>query len=209
MKLENIAYACFGNNITIGKHIRKQLHFLRSVLPAEMLNRHLDDLGCGDGKVTIMLKDILKPSRLRGYDIHKGNIRRAISLGIDAGNIDLDENLPQGELAIMWGVLHHLQNPERCIKKLKENYQMLIIREPIRQGFIKSLELGNPRKLAEIIGMFDNYLPGYRAHYCDGSVIAFYGCRDYLKKAYHPLIEKGQYSFERLKLYREPASNVQ
>jgi ubiquinone/menaquinone biosynthesis C-methylase UbiE len=78
MNLENIAYACFGNNLVLGKHIKKQLSYLQSILPAELLDRKMDDLGCGDGKVTVMLKEILKPSRLRGFDIHRGNIRRAI-----------------------------------------------------------------------------------------------------------------------------------
>lgn len=203
MSLENIAYTCFGNNLVVGKHIKKQLAFLGSILPAELIGRDVDDLGCGDGKVTVLLKNLLQPSRLRGFDLHQGNVRRAISRGIDASSVDLDNHLPKGELAVMWGVLHHLDDPERCVNKLKENYPLLLIREPIRTGAVKGWELGNPMRLKELISVFDNCLPGHRIHHFGSSIIVLYGCRDYVKKAYAPATRNELIPAASLKLYRE------
>jgi hypothetical protein len=108
---------------------------------------------------------------------------------------------------VLWGVLHHLEDPEGCVNRLKENYSMLLIREPVRAGMLKGLELGHPMILRDLIKMFDTCLPYHRMYFCDGSVIVLYGCHNYQKKAYIPAIEKGVYALNGLKLYNEPARN--
>jgi SAM-dependent methyltransferase len=177
MKLESLTYFCFGNNIVIGRHIRRQLDFLRSILPEDMRGREMDDLGCGDGKVTLLLKDIFKPVKLRGYDISRGLVRRARDKGIDAGNLDLDTGAPTGELAVVWGVLHHLKDPGRALEDIRAHYPLVFIREPVKTGFFKGLELGRPLRLEAWTDLFDHYLPGCRIHYCNDSILVFYGCK--------------------------------
>jgi hypothetical protein len=54
MKLESLAYSLFGNNLVIGEPIVKQLAFLKEIVPHHWLHREMDDLGCGDGKVTVL-----------------------------------------------------------------------------------------------------------------------------------------------------------
>ena len=61
MGIERFAYCFFGNNVIIGPHIRKQLKFLREIIPPTFQRRQMDDLGCGDGKITLRLKEIFLP----------------------------------------------------------------------------------------------------------------------------------------------------
>jgi SAM-dependent methyltransferase len=181
MKFESLAYSFFGNNLIIGSHIRRQLTFLKEIVPVELQHRDMDDLGCGDGKVTILLEGVFWPSKLRGFDISSGLVRRARSRGIDAEIINLDEDMPHGELAVMWGVLHHLQDPGRCLRRLKENYPLIFIREPVKTGFINGLELGHPMRLKELTSLFNRHLPDFQIHYCDNSVLVLYACPDYIR----------------------------
>lgn len=182
MKLENLAYAFFGNNLVIGSHIRKQLAFLKAIIPAELLHREMDDLGCGDGKVTVLLREIFHPVKLRGFDINHGLVKRARSRGIDAGIIDLDRHMPGGELAVLWGVLHHLRDFESCVCRVRDNYPLVFIREPVRTGLISGLELGHPLRLKELTCLVNRHLPGALVHYCDNSVLIFYACPDYIEQ---------------------------
>lgn len=182
MRLEDIAYAFFGNNLIVGSHIRKQLAFLKEIVPVELQYREMDDLGCGDGKVTVLLEEVFRPSRLRGFDINPGLVRRARSRGIDADVADMDVGMPGGELAVVWGVLHHLQNFEICLRRLKENYPLVFIREPVRTGFFTGLELGHPLRLKEITCLINLHLPGSEIHYCNDSIMVFYSCPGYIKQ---------------------------
>jgi SAM-dependent methyltransferase len=182
MRLESIAYFLFGNNLVIGPHIKKQLAFLKEIVPRHLQHREMDDLGCGDGKVTILLKEIFQPVKMRGFDINPSLVRRARSRGIDAIVSDLDGDIPSGELAVMWGVLHHLQDAEVCLRTLKENYPLIFIREPVRTGFFKGLELGHPLELKELICLTNRYLPESQIHCCDSSILIFYTCPEYAEQ---------------------------
>jgi SAM-dependent methyltransferase len=182
MRLESLAYSFFGNNLVIGPHIRKQLAFLRETVPRHLQHREMDDLGCGDGKVTVLLEEIFQPVKLRGFDINPGLVRRARSRGIDAMVSDLDGDMPDGELAVMWGVLHHLQAAEVCLQRLKKSYPLIFIREPVRTGLFKGLELGHPLELRELICLINRHLPDSQIHCCDSSILIFYTCPDYVEQ---------------------------
>lgn len=182
MRLESLAYSFFGNNLVIGPHIRKQLAFLKEIVPRHLQYREMDDLGCGDGKVTVLLEEIFQPVRLRGFDINPSLVRRARSRGINAMVSDLDGDMPGGELAVMWGVLHHLRNAEVCLRRLKENYPLIFIREPVRTGFFKGLELGHPLELKKLICLINRHLPDSQIHCCDNSILIFYTCPEYAEQ---------------------------
>jgi SAM-dependent methyltransferase len=182
MKLENLAYTFFGNNLVIGSHIKKQLAFLKEIVPAELQYREMDDLGCGDGKVTVLLREMFHPVKLRGFDINHGLVKRARSRGIDAGTIDLDKHVPGGELAVLWGVLHHLRDYESCLRRVKESYPLVFIREPVRSGLISGLELGHPLKLKELTCLVNRHLSGAQVHFCDNSILVFYACPNYIQQ---------------------------
>ena len=142
----------------------------------------MDDLGCGDGKVTVLLREIFQPVKLRGFDINHGLVKRARSRGIDAGQVDLDMRVPGGELAVLWGVLHHLRDFEACLRRVKENYSLVFIREPIKSGLISGLELGHPLRLKELTQLINRHLPGAQVHYCDNSILIFYACPSYVER---------------------------
>ncbi|MBA7660955.1 hypothetical protein ES703_68961 [subsurface metagenome] len=172
--IERLAYFFFGNNVIIGPHIRKQLQFLKEIVPSDFQQREMDDLGCGDGKVTLLLKDIFQPRRLRGFDINPGLVRRARNRGIEAEVKNLNDNLPTGELAVMWGVLHHLKDRERCLKRVKANYPLIFIREPVKSGVTNWLELGHPPKKKEIERLVKEHLANSQVFYCGDNIFIFY-----------------------------------
>jgi len=174
MDIEKLAYFFFGNNVIIGPHIRKQLGFLKEVVPPIFKYRAMDDLGCGDGKITVLLKDILSARRVRGFDVNNGLIRRARSRGIEAEYANLNESLPSGELAVLWGVLHHLNDSELCLKRVKENYPLIFIREPVSHNRIKWLELGNPPKQRQAENCVKKHLPDSQIVYCGNNIFVFY-----------------------------------
>lgn len=103
MKIERLAYFFFGNNVVVGSHIKRQLEFLREKTPPSFKHREMDDLGCGDGKITMLLKEIFLPKRLRGFDLNPQLVRRARDKGIKAEIRNLENDMPTGELAVVWG----------------------------------------------------------------------------------------------------------
>jgi len=174
MGIESFAYFFFGNNVIIGPHIRKQLRFLKEIVPPVFQQRQMDDLGCGDGKITLLLKEIFLSKRSRGFDINPGLVRRARKRGIEADVRNLDEDMPTGELAVMWGVLHHLKDRECCLNKIKENYALIFIREPVRSSSIKGLELGHPLTRGEIEHLIETHLSNSQIFYHGNSIFIFY-----------------------------------
>lgn len=165
MDLESLLYAPFGNNIIIGKHIREQLKFLRKILPENFRGKSTYDLGCGDGKITILLQKIFNSKEMYGCDINKGLVKRGIGRKIRAKVLNLEKAMPCGELAIMWGVLHHLKAKKEILKRIKDNFQFLVLREPLQTGRKKSLfELGDPFLKCEIEELCQTVLDKYQSY---------------------------------------------
>jgi hypothetical protein len=147
---------------------------LEEKVPPEFQHRDLDDLGCGDGKITLMLKEIFQPRRLRGYDISPSLVRRARKKGIDVEVKDLDAGIPNGELAVMWGVLHHLKDREVCLQRIRDNYRMAFIREPIKNNIRVDWEMGQPLAIEEIERLIKLYFNHATSLYCGNCVLIFY-----------------------------------
>ncbi len=154
---------------------------LREKIPSVFQQREMDDLGCGDGKITLILKDIFKPQKLRGFDVNPALVKRSRDKGIEAEVRNLDSGLPTGELAVMWGVLHHLNDVESCIKRIQANYPMAFIREPIKHAPVKLFEMGEPLVKENIEQLVETYLPNSRTFYYDNCIFIFYASSGYLK----------------------------
>lgn len=152
---------------------------LETKVPPEFRHRKLDDLGCGDGKITLLLKDIFQPRKIRGFDINPALVKRARNHGIEAEVKDLDTDIPHGELAVMWGVMHHLKDRELCLKRINQNYPLAFIREPIKNKAIKGLEMGNPLVKEEIEGLLQKYLRGAIVFYYGHCIFIFYTAPDF------------------------------
>jgi hypothetical protein len=147
---------------------------LETRVTPEFRQRKLDDLGCGDGKITLLLKDIFQPRSLRGFDVNPALVKRARNKGIEAEVIDLDIEIPRGELAVMWGVMHHLKDRELCLKRIRDNYPLAFIREPIKNKALVGLEMGKPLVKEEIEGLLSQYLPNSRVFYYGYCIFVFY-----------------------------------
>ncbi len=178
MAAERFLHAVFGNNVVIGSHVLRQLDSLKEVMPPDLLGRKADDLGCGDGKLTVLLRDILRPVRLRGFDVNPALVRRARARGIDAQQMNLEERVPEGDLAVVWGVLHHLNDPEACLARIRANYDSAFIREPIRDGSASRLELGNPMGRDAFDDMVRTCMPDGRVSFYSDYAFVFYGLGD-------------------------------
>ena len=184
MKIERLAYFFSGNNVVLGSHIKRQLEFLKEKTPPDFKYRQMDDLGCGDGKVTLLLKEIFLPTRLRGFDINPHHVRRTRNRVIEAEVKNLEKDMPTGELAVMWGVLHHIEDIENCIGRVKENYDLIFIREPIKRSAIKWLgELGHPLEKGELEYFVDKHLDGSQIFYYNNAIFIFYVSSKFNAKA--------------------------
>jgi SAM-dependent methyltransferase len=169
-----MVYTVFGTSAVIGFNIRGQLKMLKNRVPPAFLNHDMDDLGCGDGKITFYLKEVFQPKQVRGFDIYPSLVKRAKDRGIQAEILDLETGLPKGDLAVMWGVLHHLKDPETCLKRISENYNMTFIREPIKNNAVKGLEMGEPLLKTQIEGWIEKYFPGAQFFYQGHCIFIFY-----------------------------------
>jgi hypothetical protein len=174
MTLQRLVYFLFGNNVVVGSHIKKQLDYLQQIVPADFKRRQTHDLGCGDGKITVRLRDIFQPSQFKGYDFCPELVKRTNDKGIEAEIRDLGKDLPTGEMAIMWGVLHHLDDMENCLRKIKDNYEYVFIREPLNTGGINLLELGHPMHETELRKLAAKTLPGSQIFSYHKAMFIFY-----------------------------------
>jgi hypothetical protein len=177
--VQSVVYSLFGTNFYIGNQIKDQIRVLAARIPPEFLHRELDDLGCGDGKITLRLKEIFQPARLRGFDVNPALVKRAGKKGIEARVKDLNTGIPNGELAVMWGVLHHLNDSETCLKRIRENYPMAFIREPLKNKAIKGLEMGKPLVKEEIESLVQKYLVNASTFYYGHCIFIFYISPEY------------------------------
>ena len=173
-KFQKVIYDLFGTSLYIGQSIRAQIKWISIRIPQEFLNKELDDLGCGDGRITQLLGQVFKAKKLRGFDVYPSLVKRACRKGVDACIFDLETGMPSGELGVMWGVLHHLKDREACIKRIAENYPMVFIREPIKTGHGKGMEMGDPIKKEEVDTLVKKFLPKARVLYYSDCVFIFY-----------------------------------
>ena len=128
------------------------MNSLQKNLPKNYLNRHVTDIGCGDGKISLKLIPILKPKSFIGIDLSKSLIKFAKKRGINAKVLNIENQKISGDVGILWGVLHHLDNPIQTLKKLKKDFNSLIIRESINKK--RLLELGHKFNRHELMKIF-------------------------------------------------------
>ena len=174
IKFQKFIYDIFGTSLYISPPIRGQINWISTRIPPAFLNREIDDLGCGDGRITKVMGQIFKAKKLRGFDIYPSLVKRAYRNGVEACVMDLENVMPKGELAVMWGVLHHLKDRVSCIKRISENYPMVFIREPIKTISLKVFEMGDPIEKEEIDTLVKKYLPGAQVLYYSFCVFIFY-----------------------------------
>ncbi|MDP2855682.1 MAG: class I SAM-dependent methyltransferase [bacterium] len=147
---EKLAYS-FGINLSCYS-LKEELRLLKENLPTSYLNREVIDIGCGDGKTSLQLKKILRPKSFIGLELSPALAKAAARKGIEVKNADVETENPSGDLGILWGALHHFENPKETLIKIVKNFNSLIIREPLNKN--RAFESGaryDPQELLDIL----------------------------------------------------------
>lgn len=101
--------------------------------PARMV-----DIGCGDGTFTIQMAERLGPSAIRGVEPAAKAVEAARNripeslfgtVSFEVGNI-YDFTSRGEDVAVLRGVLHHLDRPEAAIAHLARQFKAVLILEP-------------------------------------------------------------------------------
>lgn len=64
-------------------------------------------------------------------DLSQSLVFLARKRGLEARVMDVEKQLIAGDLGILWGVVHHFQNPVSTLGKLHKSFNSLLIRAPV------------------------------------------------------------------------------
>ena len=93
---ENIVYRFFG--CFYNKNNQPLFDFIATKIPTEFQGKEISDLGCGDGSNTARIEEIFKPEGIIGYDHNDHCLQRAQAAGLKVRKLDLNQEVPQGEI---------------------------------------------------------------------------------------------------------------
>ncbi|MFP4082138.1 MAG: class I SAM-dependent methyltransferase [Candidatus Aminicenantes bacterium] len=137
--IQKILYS-FGMNLSV-YDVKSELKLLKRNLPHSFKERHVVDIGCGNGKISKKLKKVLKPKTFEGVDISSSLVHAAKRRGLKARVLDVATQNISGDLGILWGVVHHFNDPVLTLNRLRKNFRSLLIRAPVDHNRI--CELGH------------------------------------------------------------------
>lgn len=103
---------------------------LKKKAPKNFFCREISDIGCGDGVNTLKVAKALESKKVIGYEIEPALIKTAQKKGLEVIKIGVDTVI-SGDLGILWGVVHHFDNPVEEMYRIIKNFRSFIIREPI------------------------------------------------------------------------------
>ncbi|OGK22189.1 hypothetical protein A2866_03465 [Candidatus Roizmanbacteria bacterium RIFCSPHIGHO2_01_FULL_39_8] len=123
------------------------------------------DVGCGDGSYTIDLYKKYKPEYTLGFDASRNAINLAKVLYKKNKNIYFEKgniyNIPKRfgnfDIAIIRGVLHHLDSPQKAIQSVAKVASHIIILEP--NGYNPLLKIIEKVSLYHRIHKEKSYFP--------------------------------------------------
>ena len=171
-----IKYGLLGTTSGLLRFMREPYyaHF-EGIIPDDFKGKHVHDLGCGDGRTSLRLKVYLEATGITAYECEPRLVEAARKRGVDARQIDLGKEMPQGELAVLWGVLHHLTDKETVLRRIAERFDLVIINEPVKAWW-SFLDGGEPLKAEEWIRLFDRVLgkEKYKIHPWRDEVFVFW-----------------------------------
>jgi len=126
-------------------------------MPPEFQGKRISDLGCGDGFSTKRIEEIFKAKTIKGYEVNDYLIEKARKKGLVVEKLNLEEKVPRGEMATVWGVVHHLGNKENFLRKIKSNFKYAVFNEPIKNIWA-FFDGGEPLSLIEWKDLFNKTL---------------------------------------------------
>lgn len=123
------------------------------------------DVGCGDGTYTFKLYKKCSPGKIVGIDSSRNAIRLAKVLYKENSRLQfsveniyaLHKKFSNFDLAILRGVIHHLDNPEKAILSVAKTAKRLIILEP--NGYNPLLKIVEKISLYHRIHKEKSYFP--------------------------------------------------
>jgi SAM-dependent methyltransferase len=131
----------WSSRVATARQSAKLIRMLLAHFPAAV---HITDIGCGDGAFTLEIARTVHPSSIRGVDPAAGAIdaaRRQSLPGHIAGIVSFEtggiydienRHKDSGEpsLAVVRGVLHHLDDPRAAIARLACEFTSVLVLEP-------------------------------------------------------------------------------
>lgn len=169
---EKIYYRFFGCFYT--RFYGPLFDFIESKIPQEFLGREISDLGCGDGTDTLRLKRIFKATNIMGYDYTDSLLERANKKGIRVQKFNLSQEIPRGEMATSIMFLHHIQDKEKVLRNIIQNFDYLFLVEPILSLFHKIFHEPGILTRNEWIDLFDKILKRYTLYQFSNKLIVFW-----------------------------------
>lgn len=120
-------------------HLDEDSHRERLLITSDLVRKAISlggtsvvDLGCGDGGLLSLIKDLDIPSW--GYDLSPKTIEYATKVRqVDARYTDfVSDDIEYGDIAVMTEVLEHMKDPHQVVRKLPS--QFLIASSPFNEN---------------------------------------------------------------------------
>lgn len=124
---EKIVYAS-GYNMNL-YNTDMAIDGLKGCIPKKFLNREVADVGCGDGVNTIKIEKAVRAKEMVGYEMSSNLIKTARNKGLKIIQVSPGYEVT-GDLGVLWGVVHHFDDPEEEMYRIIKNFKSFIIREP-------------------------------------------------------------------------------
>lgn len=169
---DNIGYKLYG--CSLNRHHDDAFDFIERVIPRQFYSRKIHDLGCGDGKNTSTIRRIFQAKSIIGVDRHRGLLERARKRGIQTKQMDLNHELPKGELATFTYSLHHVHDKVTALRVAKINFTFLFLCEPVKDLCHTLFDAGDVQTKKVWIKLFDSELREYRIHQYKNNLIVFW-----------------------------------
>jgi len=170
----NIGYRFSG--CAYAKYHDKVFNPIRKLIPKEFLHKDISDLGCGDGTNSLRIKEIFQAKRIVGYELNPYLIERACAKGLKTKQMDLNQKIPVGEMAVFSMSFHHIKNKDKVsvLKKVVKNYNYIFLIEPIRDLYHALFDAGHVLKKKDWIKVFDEALGHYKLYQQGNHLIVFF-----------------------------------
>lgn len=172
---ENIGYRFFG--CFYNRTHDSLFEFIETKIPNNFIGRSIADLGCGDGTNTIRVRRVFKAKNVVGYDHNDYLLEKAKKQGLKVKKIDLNKNIPEGELASFTFSLHHIKDKKKALRKAVKNFDYVFLCEPIKDLYHALFDAGQPLKKHEWIKLFDRVFKKYILYQYKNNLVVFYPCQ--------------------------------
>ncbi len=169
---ERLVYRFLGNFYSAG-HDHIFAH-ISSIAPSNFQDRSIHDLGCGDGQNTQRVEQVFRARSVTACDHNRYLLERAERRGLRIQEVDLNLEMPRGEMATFIFSLHHLRNKEDVLRRVKESFELLFLCEPMNDLYHRLLDGGRVLSRDAWTELFDATLGQYRLYQYRNNLLIFF-----------------------------------